>query len=212
MLELHGWGDLQTELNTLSKRGPWDEMADLIDDEMLDTFAVVGELDDIAGQGARAVRGAWSTASTSTPPTPWSPSAGPRCWPASTDRRAAPAGQTTMLTSLGGRTMTRRGAAPSQRLDHRRGGQGQRLGLLLGDAGATSIRSRTLPLTWTTMVTESSAASAGSATGQGLEVDVVAVPALPGLGGQVGRHRGQQQQQGVDGLIDDLGVRRRSRT
>ena len=48
VLELHGWGDLQTELNTLSKRGSWDEMADLIDDEILNTFAVVGELDDIA--------------------------------------------------------------------------------------------------------------------------------------------------------------------
>jgi probable F420-dependent oxidoreductase len=49
VLELHGWGDLQTELNTLSKRGEWEAMADLIDDEMLATFAVVGELDDIAG-------------------------------------------------------------------------------------------------------------------------------------------------------------------
>jgi probable F420-dependent oxidoreductase len=50
VLELHGWGDLQTELNTLSKRGAWDAMADLIDDEMLNTFAVVGDLDDIAGE------------------------------------------------------------------------------------------------------------------------------------------------------------------
>jgi probable F420-dependent oxidoreductase len=50
VLELHGWGDLQTELNRLSKRGAWDEMALLIDDEMLNAFAVVGELDDIAGQ------------------------------------------------------------------------------------------------------------------------------------------------------------------
>jgi probable F420-dependent oxidoreductase len=50
VLELHGWGDLQTDLNTLSKRGAWDEMANLIDDEMLRTFAVVGELDDIAAQ------------------------------------------------------------------------------------------------------------------------------------------------------------------
>jgi probable F420-dependent oxidoreductase len=48
VLELHGWGDLQPELNTLSKRGAWDEMAGLIDDDMLNTFAVVGELDDIA--------------------------------------------------------------------------------------------------------------------------------------------------------------------
>jgi len=48
VLELHGWGDLQTELNTLSKRGAWDDMTQLIDDEMLDTFAVVGALDTIA--------------------------------------------------------------------------------------------------------------------------------------------------------------------
>ncbi len=49
VLELHGWGDLQTDLNTLSKRGAWEEMADLIDDQMLNTFAVVGPIDDIAG-------------------------------------------------------------------------------------------------------------------------------------------------------------------
>ena len=35
VLDLHGWGDLQKDLNTLSKRGAWDEMAGLIDDEML---------------------------------------------------------------------------------------------------------------------------------------------------------------------------------
>jgi probable F420-dependent oxidoreductase len=50
VLELHGWGDLQTELNTLSKRGAWDQMAALIDDDVLDTFAVVGTLDEIAGK------------------------------------------------------------------------------------------------------------------------------------------------------------------
>lgn len=47
VLELHGWGDLQTELNTLSKRGKWDAMAELIDNDILNTFAVVGELDEI---------------------------------------------------------------------------------------------------------------------------------------------------------------------
>ena len=35
VLELHGWGDLQTELNTLSKRGEWVQMGELIDDEVL---------------------------------------------------------------------------------------------------------------------------------------------------------------------------------
>jgi probable F420-dependent oxidoreductase len=47
VLELHGWGDLQPELNTLSKRGAWTEMTSLIDDEMLTTFAIVGELDEL---------------------------------------------------------------------------------------------------------------------------------------------------------------------
>jgi probable F420-dependent oxidoreductase len=47
VLELHGWGDLQTELNTLSKRGEWDEMGRLIDDEVLNAFAVVGSPDEI---------------------------------------------------------------------------------------------------------------------------------------------------------------------
>ena len=57
VLALHGWADLQTELNTLSKRGAWDEMAGLIDDEMLNTFAIVGELDDIAGEVLRRFGG-----------------------------------------------------------------------------------------------------------------------------------------------------------
>lgn len=41
VLELHGWGDLQAELNALSKRGEWDRMGELIDNEVLDAFAVV---------------------------------------------------------------------------------------------------------------------------------------------------------------------------
>ncbi len=47
VLDHHGWGDLQSELNTLSKRGEWETMAGLIDDEMVATFAVVGDPDDI---------------------------------------------------------------------------------------------------------------------------------------------------------------------
>jgi probable F420-dependent oxidoreductase len=50
VLELHGWGDLQTELNTLSKRGEWVQMGQLIDDEMLDAFAVVCAIDQVATQ------------------------------------------------------------------------------------------------------------------------------------------------------------------
>jgi probable F420-dependent oxidoreductase len=47
VLELHGWSELQTELNTLSKQGKWDEMTDLIDDEVVEAFAVVGPLDHL---------------------------------------------------------------------------------------------------------------------------------------------------------------------
>lgn len=43
ILDHHGWGDLQTELNVLSKRGAWATMTELVSDEMLETFAVVAE-------------------------------------------------------------------------------------------------------------------------------------------------------------------------
>ena len=49
VLELHGWGDLQTELNALSKQGAWETMGELIDDEILAEFAVVGEPEEIPG-------------------------------------------------------------------------------------------------------------------------------------------------------------------
>src|SRR5580700_3886323 len=47
VLDLHGWGDLHAELNTLSKRGEWVQMADLIPADMLDAFAVTGEIAEI---------------------------------------------------------------------------------------------------------------------------------------------------------------------
>ena len=43
VLELHGWEDLQPTLNRLSKQGKWQEMGELISDEILETFAVVCE-------------------------------------------------------------------------------------------------------------------------------------------------------------------------
>lgn len=52
VLELHGWGDLQTDLHRMSKQGEWDAMGSLIDDEILNEFAVVAPLSDVA----RAVR------------------------------------------------------------------------------------------------------------------------------------------------------------
>jgi len=48
VLEHHGWGEMQDELNALSKQGRWVEMGDLITDDILHTFAVVGEPEQVA--------------------------------------------------------------------------------------------------------------------------------------------------------------------
>jgi probable F420-dependent oxidoreductase len=48
VLELHGWGDRQTELYAASKRGEWDAMVDLVDDEMLDTLTIIATPDTVA--------------------------------------------------------------------------------------------------------------------------------------------------------------------
>ena len=50
VLELHGWGDLQGELNRLSKQGDWVTMGDLVTDEILETFAVVAEPEEVPRQ------------------------------------------------------------------------------------------------------------------------------------------------------------------
>jgi probable F420-dependent oxidoreductase len=47
VLAHHGWGDVQGELNVLSKRGEWDAMGALVTDEMLDAFAVRGAPDEV---------------------------------------------------------------------------------------------------------------------------------------------------------------------
>jgi len=43
VLETHGWGELQAELNVLSKQGQWEKMGERITDEILEEFAVVAE-------------------------------------------------------------------------------------------------------------------------------------------------------------------------
>lgn len=50
VLECHGWGELQTELNALSKRGEWNAMGERISDEMLEAFAIVAEPARVAGE------------------------------------------------------------------------------------------------------------------------------------------------------------------
>ncbi len=48
VLDAHGWGDLQPELNAMSKQGRWQEMSTLIDDEMLHTIAACGTPAEVA--------------------------------------------------------------------------------------------------------------------------------------------------------------------
>jgi probable F420-dependent oxidoreductase len=48
VLDVHGWGAKQDELNALSKQGQWAAMGDVVDDEMLDAFAVVAEPEQVA--------------------------------------------------------------------------------------------------------------------------------------------------------------------
>jgi probable F420-dependent oxidoreductase len=47
VLERHGWGDVQPALTRLSKQGEWDAMGELIDDDMMNTFSVVGRPEEI---------------------------------------------------------------------------------------------------------------------------------------------------------------------
>ena len=50
VLDVHGWGDLQGELNAMTKAGRWKEMGDVIDEAVLSAFAVVAEPDQVASE------------------------------------------------------------------------------------------------------------------------------------------------------------------
>src|ERR1700730_18133659 len=50
VLEHHGWGALGDELYTLSKRGEWQNMGTLIDDDVLHTFALVGDARSVGAE------------------------------------------------------------------------------------------------------------------------------------------------------------------
>jgi probable F420-dependent oxidoreductase len=47
VFEAHGWGELGDELHALSRQGEWAAMARLVDDEVLEAFAVVAEPDHV---------------------------------------------------------------------------------------------------------------------------------------------------------------------
>jgi hypothetical protein len=47
VFKLHGWGRTAEQLSQLAAKGQWGEMGTLIDDEILNTFAVVAEPGEI---------------------------------------------------------------------------------------------------------------------------------------------------------------------
>jgi probable F420-dependent oxidoreductase len=49
VLDIHGWGDLGEELNSLSKQGGWEEMGRRITDDVVDAFAVAGKPEELPG-------------------------------------------------------------------------------------------------------------------------------------------------------------------
>ena len=53
VLDLHGWGELQEELRAMTKRGEWDRMPELIEDELVQTFAVVGTPEEAVAEVKR---------------------------------------------------------------------------------------------------------------------------------------------------------------
>jgi len=50
VLERHGWGALSDELHALSRQGRWQQMGTLVDDQVLDAFAVTAEPGQVAAE------------------------------------------------------------------------------------------------------------------------------------------------------------------
>lgn len=57
VLKCHGMEDLQVEANNFMREGKWAELAGLIDDDVLETFAVVGTPAEVATQIAARYKG-----------------------------------------------------------------------------------------------------------------------------------------------------------
>ena len=57
VLDTHGWGDLQPRLRQLTKEGRWDELAALVDDDVVDAIAVRGTPAEVAAELRRRFAG-----------------------------------------------------------------------------------------------------------------------------------------------------------
>ena len=67
---LHGWGEAGPELTRLSREGRWAEMARLVDDDMLEAFAIVAPPQEVPRRLAQRCAGAVNRVSfiSQTPP------------------------------------------------------------------------------------------------------------------------------------------------
>jgi hypothetical protein len=66
-LDAHGWGDLQTELNALTKQGRWEELPSVVPDEVVDAIVVRGAPDDIGPAVQKRLGGVADSADLSLP-------------------------------------------------------------------------------------------------------------------------------------------------
>ena len=57
VMELHGWDKTADQLQALARKGQWDTMASLVDDNMLETFAVVCEAHELGNAIAARYEG-----------------------------------------------------------------------------------------------------------------------------------------------------------
>ncbi|GAB3308074.1 TIGR03617 family F420-dependent LLM class oxidoreductase [Epidermidibacterium keratini] len=67
VLELHGWGSLGDELHGLSLARKWQEMGALLPDEVLETFAIIGNADEVGSEIERRYGSLVTRAAISTP-------------------------------------------------------------------------------------------------------------------------------------------------
>jgi probable F420-dependent oxidoreductase len=79
VLAAHGWQELTRRLHRKSVEGDWQGMADLITDEMVDTYAVTGGYDNIAGRIKDRYSGLLDRCSLYQP---WQPGLDDPRWPA----------------------------------------------------------------------------------------------------------------------------------
>jgi probable F420-dependent oxidoreductase len=61
VLKVHGWEEVQPEALKLSKQGKWDDMGNLVTEEILNTFAVVGTAKHCAQEIDRRFNGIFDT-------------------------------------------------------------------------------------------------------------------------------------------------------